>query len=504
AGRDVLLDGADAPAGSPQNMLAAVADIRAGETVDVSGGRFVDMRANAILKADDGNPSTSTGVIRLTAGETLYVRSDAFGGHEVYLHSGGDVELRAELDSGHLIDVRAGLGPTGVGSVITDINADLATSGSEIHMLAGPKGGNLLLNDAQIYTAGPIELTAPAGALINTGGWILADTMTATARDGITGQIDVRKLYAAITGDGDLALTTAGDVTLADVSVANGSVDVQGFGNVVAQIVKTLGGDGDVTLGSYGGNLTLGMIQAAGTFSAQANVGDILQSAGGSISAADVSFTGELPPNLNLSANELTIVAYQPGDIVINHPSTETLTLVEVWVLDGSLIVNTGGDLIVKDARLLTPKTTNQVSLVAGGDVVIEKLWAGEYVADATAAADARTRLGLPAETKFSSVSDVSIVAGGSISGGGSTDVDDEVDLVADQVTLRAHDSIGNFELAVNRIVDVTSTTGAIDLHDDDGFDEQSPGLALERAAAPAGAISISSAGTFLVGSVVA
>ncbi|HND56103.1 MAG TPA: hypothetical protein PLV92_26990, partial [Pirellulaceae bacterium] len=317
AGRDVLLDGAlpteaSAPAGEHANVLAAVADIRAGLKVDVRGGRYVDMRANAILKADDNNPSTSNGVIRLDAGKTLFVRSDAFGGHEVYLYSGGDVELRAKLDSGHLIDVRAGLGPDGIGSVITDINADLATSGSEIHIFAGPNGGNLLLNDSQIYTAGPISLSAPAGALINTGGWILADTMVATARDGISGQIDVRTLYATITGVGDLALTTFGDVTLANVSVANGSIDLQGCGSVVADIVQALGGTGNVTLGSYAGNLTLGMIQAAGTFSAQANVGEIQQSPGGSITAADVSFTGEMPPNLNLSANELVIVAYQP------------------------------------------------------------------------------------------------------------------------------------------------------------------------------------------------
>ncbi|MEY3174214.1 MAG: hypothetical protein RLZZ436_2128, partial [Planctomycetota bacterium] len=81
AGRDVLLDGAR-PVGAAADSLAAVADLRAGALVDVSGARNVTMKADAILRADDGNATTQTEVIRLTAGETLTVQSDAFGGHE--------------------------------------------------------------------------------------------------------------------------------------------------------------------------------------------------------------------------------------------------------------------------------------------------------------------------------------------------------------------------------------------------------------------------------------
>ncbi|HND55361.1 MAG TPA: hypothetical protein PLV92_23265, partial [Pirellulaceae bacterium] len=121
-------------------------------------------------------------------------------------------------------------------------------------------------------------------------------------------------------------------------------------------------------------------------------------------------------------------------------------------------------------------------------------------VADAAEAAAARQRLGLPADAKFTSISDVTIVAGGSITGGATTDA--EVDLVGDEVTLRAGDEISSFELAVNRIVEASSNTGSIVLHDQEGFDEQSPGLTLVQASAPAGAITISSDATFLVGAV--
>jgi hypothetical protein len=169
AGRDVVLDGKVVD-GAPANALAAVADLRAGLTVDVFGARNVELRADAILRADDGDAATSNGVIRLHAGQTLTVESDAFGGHEIFLFSDGDVLMQSKMTSGHLIDVCAGLGPAGTGSIITNIQTDLETLGSEINLSAGANGGSLLLTNAAILTAGPITLSAPAGSLVHSGG----------------------------------------------------------------------------------------------------------------------------------------------------------------------------------------------------------------------------------------------------------------------------------------------------------------------------------------------
>jgi hypothetical protein len=49
----VLLDGAR-PVDAAADTLAAVADLRAGTLVDVSGKRNVTMKSDAILRADDG------------------------------------------------------------------------------------------------------------------------------------------------------------------------------------------------------------------------------------------------------------------------------------------------------------------------------------------------------------------------------------------------------------------------------------------------------------------
>ena len=48
-------------------------------------------------------------------------------------------------------------------------------------------------------------------------------------------------------------LLTEGNVTLQSVTVTNGQVDVQGFGDVVAVNVKTLGGDGSMLEGVLAG-----------------------------------------------------------------------------------------------------------------------------------------------------------------------------------------------------------------------------------------------------------
>jgi hypothetical protein len=307
------------------------------------------MKSDAILRADDGDATTQTEVIRLTAGDTLTVQSDAFGGHEVYLHSGGDILMQSKMTSGHLIDVRAGLGTSGIGSVITSIETDLETLGSEIVLAAGAKGGNLALTNAQILTAGPITLNAPAGSLIHSGGQILADTLTAVVKNGITANLDVRTVSASVTGSGDVNLVTEGAVTLANITVASGSVAVEGFGDITAQNVTTQGGSGGISLTGLQGNLTLGNINAAGTLNVQSDTGEINSLPGTNVKAADVTYTGKLAGDFALATDDVTLITRDAGDVVINYTGSGPLTLRQLYVLEGSLIVNTPGDLIVMD-----------------------------------------------------------------------------------------------------------------------------------------------------------
>ncbi|MFN5050846.1 MAG: hypothetical protein ACK5L2_04280, partial [Planctomyces sp.] len=492
AGRDVILDGKSAP-GAALNALAAVADLRAGLTVDVFGTRNFEMRSDAILKADDGDAATQNGVIRLEAGSTLTVQSDAFGGHEVYLWAGGDVLMQSQMTSGHLIDVRAGRGPAGIGSVVTNLQTDIDTLGSEINLVAGTNGGSLLLTDAAIYTAGPITLSAPAGSLIHSGGMIIADSLNASVRNNIEANLDVRTVTAASTGTGSISLQTNGTVTLAGVSTASGPISITGLDTITAQNVSAGGSSGDVNITGLIGDLVLGNISAGGDLALQSDVGEISRTPGTSIAADTVQWTGQLAAAFEIDSPDITLITRTPGDVVINYTGSETLILRQVYVLEGSLTVNTPGDLTVLDARLLSTSSGYNIAINAGGSVSIDHLSAGDYAATDSQAAQIRTARSLAADAPLTAIGSITVTAGGSIRQQGSGD--SLVDVVADTLTLQAGTGISLLNLAANRIISATSAAGSITLTDSDGAGELTPGLIAGTLQAPAG-VSLTTAGS--------
>jgi Ca2+-binding RTX toxin-like protein len=462
ASRDVLLTGGKAPAGAADGTLAAIADIRAGQTIDIRGNRYVDLQKDAILKADDNNPATKTDTIKLSAGNTLYVRSDAFGGYNILLYSDGDVEMRSKLDSGHLIDVRAGLGPTGIGSVITDIEADLSTKGSEIIIRAGSNGGSLILPDAQIFTAGPLTMAAPKGQIAHSGGRIAAESLVATARDGIAANLNVRNVTAEVSGNGNLTLDTIGNVVLNSVKVVGGSVNVIGFGNVEARSVVTRPGRGSVSLNSINGDLIIGTVVSNGDFTADTKTGNITQIAGTVIYAAKTNLNGKMGDRFTLDSDDLWIVSDKPGSVAIDHPNNRLFTIHQAYILDGNFTVSTRGDMLVKDVRVRSNSGNHAVSFTAGGNLTFGLINAGDYaVTPDHALADITWEaLGLLQPPAYRRRVDVSLTAGGSILEMGPADP--SVDLIADQVTLSAGTCIGSLEFAANNVDVVKSGVGSV------------------------------------------
>ncbi|MEN9556606.1 MAG: hypothetical protein RLZZ232_2892, partial [Planctomycetota bacterium] len=500
AGRDVILDGKSLTDAQP-GTLAAVADLRAGLTVDVFAQRNVELRSDAIVHADDGDTATNDGVIRLHAGQTLTVRSDAFGGHEIFLHSDGDVLMQSQMTSGHLIDVRAGLGPAGVGSVITSLQTDLETLGSEIVLAAGSKGGSLLLTNAAILTAGPITLSAPAGSLVHSGGMIVADTLSATVRDNIEAALNVRTVNAASTGAGNISLQTQGSVTLADISTAAGSVSVTGFGPITAGSIVAGGSGGDVSIEGLIGDVVLGDITAGGKLTVESDFGQISRTPGTSIAADEVLWVGELDASFELDSGDVTLITRTPGDVVINYSGSSPLILRQVYVLEGSLIVNTPGDLIVMDARLLSTNENYLITLNAGGNVSLGYLEAGEYAATDAEADAIRQARGLEADAPLTSLSTVTINAGGWIGETGAGD--SGVDLVAGRAVLNAGTGINAVTIAVNELTSAISTAGAITIVDQDGVGEWTPGIIAGTLSAPGG-VSLIASGDLSVERVIA
>ncbi|MFN9037047.1 MAG: hypothetical protein ACK5YO_12170, partial [Planctomyces sp.] len=214
---------------------------------------------------------------------------------------------------------------------------------------------------------------------------------------------------------------------------------------------------------------------------------------GTSISADTVQWTGQLAAAFEIDSPDITLITRTPGDVVINYTGSETLILRKVYVLEGSLTVNTPGNVTVLDARLLSTSSGYSITISAGGSVSIDFLSAGDYAATEAQALQIRTARGLAADASLTAVGDVVITAGGSIRQTGSGD--SGVDLVAADVTLQAGTGISSLNLAANRLISATTTSGSITLTDDDGVGELTHGLKVGALQAPAG-VSLTAAGS--------
>jgi hypothetical protein len=183
---------------------------------------------------------------------------------------------------------------------------------------------------------------------------IVADSLTASVKNNLEAVLDVRTINAESTGSGSIELQTTGPVTLADVSTASGSITVTGFGTIIAENLAAGGSGGNINLEGLTGDLVLGNITAAGALTVESDLGEISRTADTQIAAKEVLWIGELASSFELDSGDVTLITRTPGDVVIRHKGTGPLILRQVYVLEGSLIVTTPGDLIVMDARLLS------------------------------------------------------------------------------------------------------------------------------------------------------
>ncbi|MFM7832457.1 MAG: hypothetical protein ACKPJD_11730, partial [Planctomycetaceae bacterium] len=257
--------------------------------------------------------------------------------------------------------------------------------------------------------------------------------------------------------------------------------------------VSAGGTSGDVSITGLIGNLVLGNISAGGDLVLQSDVGEISRTSGTTISADTIQWTGQLAAAFEIDSPDVTLITRTPGNVVINYTGSETLILRQVYVLEGSLTVNTPGDLVILDARLLSTSSSYNVQINAGGSVSIDYLSAGDYAATDSQAAQIRAARSLAADAPLTAIGSITVNAGGSIRQQGSGD--SLVDVVADTLTLQAGTGISLLNLAANRIISATSAAGSITLTDSDGVGELTPGLLAGTLQAPAG-VSLTTAGS--------
>jgi autotransporter-associated beta strand protein len=482
AGGNFTMSGAK-PDGAEAESLAAVAGLTAVTGVTINTGGSFTLAESINITADDGDAAGSTqNAIIVNAATSAIIRGSLNTTNtligEVTVNAGDDIELKGEIVSGHIVNVAAGM--DGVGGISSDIFGNIRTLGSEVHLSAGADGGDLMLTDLFVETSGPLTVMAPSGSVANTGGLLLAGAVTASAMNGVDLVVSAGALDAEVTGTGSLSVFAYGDVAIGNLVTADGGIAVQGTGALNV---------GTVTAGGANSGLSIVPLGASPV------------TVSGSVSTSGpLTMTVEGGQTITTAASELTLIVTTPGDITVLHPGTEAFTL-SASVLDGSLTVQTGGDLIVPEVRLQSNRTGNDVTLESPGDVLIGLLVAGDYSLTVEDADALRADRGMAPEDLFTSLSNVTVTAGGRI--GELTEFDDDVDIVAGTLTLIAETGITELELAVNELTEVTTTTGSISLSDTDGAGELSLGLDVIEATAPAGSIELSAGGSLLLGAIV-
>ena len=493
AGRDFFMTGAK-PADAAEDTRAATAGMTAVSRVAITTGGSFTLAASIDIKADDTavTDSSENKIAITTVGDaiirgTLTTTNRTLG--EVSVKAGDDIELKGEILAGHIADVAAGT--DGTGGITSDVSGLIKTLGSEVRLTAGKDGGDIALTDLFIETAGPLALSALSGSITNGGGLLSAGVLSSIAASGIDlGTVAAGRLSADVTGSGSIKVFVYGSTVIESLTTTDGGIGLQGTGHIDL---------GTISAGGEGNAFSIDPVEVT---DASGNKVLFSPTLSGKVPFADPLYViSEGDKTVTTATSELHLTVVTPGDMTVNHTGTGPLT-VYVSAMDGSLTINTDGDLTVVDLRLLSNKAEHSVTLNAGGDVLIGKISAGDFAATADEAATIRAGRGLAADSLFTSMPGVTIKAGGAIREIGEGDTD--LDIVAGKLTLEAGTGIGRLDLAVNEVTKAVTTTGSITLVDSDGVGELGPGLTLIEASASKGSVSVMTTGSLQVGSATA
>ncbi|HTL71540.1 MAG TPA: filamentous hemagglutinin N-terminal domain-containing protein [Candidatus Eisenbacteria bacterium] len=233
--------------------------------------------------------------------------------------------------------------------------------------------GNLAVSNVVATGA---TLTATAGAITDANGAvnnITADTLTATAATGINLDTTVISMSATTTGAGSILLDEADDVTLTNISAANGPITITAAGPVTATRVFSLTDNdaNDISI-TTGGNLTVGELNAGtvfGDITLDASFGAIARTGGSTNLTGDqVSLTssgdiGSPAAPVSYTANNFTFNILGVGTAYVLAFNGGVL---DTTLSSGDLVFSTTGDILIRSAGAFT----GNINLTAGGSIL--------------------------------------------------------------------------------------------------------------------------------------
>ncbi|MDP5029554.1 hypothetical protein, partial [Paraglaciecola sp.] len=240
-----------------------------------------------------------------------------------------------------LLTAKVAMGVEGSGNItMRDANLDTKLSATSIEV----GSGNITLTAANNVNVAAISasndntvtLTATQGAITgqpNTELHVHAGTLDATAGKGIGNALrtSIGKLFAKVTGIGNITIDEVDAIELANVSTTSGSFDLKAGDDVLARDVAITGAanfdvKGELTT-SEANSLVMPTVPA------------------GQIAATDLTVKAVDGVNIRTDVTTADVVLSNMGDIVINEANGITLNKVET--ADGDVTVSSAGAMTV-------------------------------------------------------------------------------------------------------------------------------------------------------------
>lgn len=322
------------------------------------------------------------------SGDTVYVRSGSAGGNTVLTTTTDSLDAALTGAGALTVNNTGTLTQTALQTSNGNITATSSAGLTAQTVVAGGTNrvvsltattGNLTTSTVNAGASGTISLNAAAGQLFTVSSSLTGSTLNLTSGSGIGSSSSAfdatgMTVNAAVTGTGDIHLTSSGALTTGTLTTADGGIDVGTVGNLNANGVITAGQGGDVSLASDNGTVTL-----AQAFANQGKLtvdGQHIVLNGGSVSTTGTQhYTGAvtLGADTVLTGSALTVdgsvngaraltVNAGSGDVAFNGAVGNTTRL-------GALVVNTAGETSFGAVRAASVTTDVPGTVVLAGDV---------------------------------------------------------------------------------------------------------------------------------------